>query len=201
MDMTQAAFGLDMQSASRIYFLSPVLNPHVEAQAIGRARRISQRRPVAVQTLVLRGSVEEVVLRRRAEMSAAEVWRCRSILDDRPIYEWILNVGILGMGGEGGGGGGGMGEMARLERPLGVFGRLAGSGLSHPDQDLVEVGGGMGVKGKRNGVVVAEEERKRRPPDEGTMLGVDTSTMDGGSVPVKKRVRVRFAESGDEWED
>ncbi|KAH6854645.1 P-loop containing nucleoside triphosphate hydrolase protein [Chaetomium sp. MPI-CAGE-AT-0009] len=197
MDMTQAAFGLDMQSASRIYFLSPVLNPQVEAQAIGRARRISQRRPVAVETLVLRGSVEEVVVRRRAEMSQAEMWRCRSILDDRPIYEWILNARILpleaGVVGEG--------QMARLERPLAVFGRAVGGGLSHPDQDLVVVGGEVPGGGGRNGVVVPEGERKRRSPGgEGTLPGVGTPVSDGGGVPKKKRVRVRFAESGDEGE-
>ena len=94
-----------------------------------------------------------------------------------------------------------MGEMARLERPLKVFGGLAGRGLSHPDQDLV------GVGGRKNGVVVPEGERKRRPPGEGIMLGegmilgVDTPTTDDGSVPVKKRVRVRFAESGDEGKE
>ncbi|KAK3298830.1 P-loop containing nucleoside triphosphate hydrolase protein [Chaetomium fimeti] len=198
MDMTQAAFGLDMQSASRIYFLSPVLNPQVEAQAIGRARRISQRRPVAVETLVLRGSVEEVVVRRRGEMSRAEVARCRSILDDRPIYEWVLNARILGMGDDGGG------EMARLERPLKVFGTAAGGGLSHPDQDLVGVGGLVLEGGRGDGVAVSvsEGERKRRSPPGGggTLLEVGTPVSDGGGVPKKKRVRVRFAEPGDEEE-
>ena len=65
MDITQAAFGLDMRSASRIYFINPVLNPQVEAQAIGRVRRISQKKPVSVETLVIRGSIEEVIMERR----------------------------------------------------------------------------------------------------------------------------------------
>jgi SNF2 family DNA or RNA helicase len=72
MDISQAAFGLDMRSASRIYFLSPVLNPQVEAQAIGRARRISQQKPVTVETLVLRGSIEEFMVERRKNMTQAE---------------------------------------------------------------------------------------------------------------------------------
>jgi hypothetical protein len=33
------------------------------------------------------------------------------------------------------------------------------------------------------------------------MLGVDVPVTDGGSVPVKKKVRVRFAESGVEGEE
>ncbi|KAL1841372.1 hypothetical protein VTJ49DRAFT_7102 [Mycothermus thermophilus] len=96
MDITQAAFGIDIQSASRIYFIHPVLNPQVEAQAIGRARRISSNtkdsRPVTVETLVLRGSVDEVVVRRRGEITRAEARRCRDILDDKPINNWIRNV-------------------------------------------------------------------------------------------------------------
>lgn len=97
MDITQAAYGLDMKTASRIYFINPVLNPQTSAQAIGRARRISQQKPVTVETLVLRGSMDEVIARRREEMSPAEQRRCKngSILDDKPIYNWILNAKIL----------------------------------------------------------------------------------------------------------
>ncbi|KAL2266639.1 hypothetical protein VTJ83DRAFT_5991 [Remersonia thermophila] len=96
MDITLAAFGIDIQSASRIYFIHPVLNPQVEAQAIGRARRISSNtkdsRPVTVETLVLRGSVDEVVVRRRREITQAEARKCRGLLDDKPINNWIRNV-------------------------------------------------------------------------------------------------------------
>ncbi|KAK4039295.1 P-loop containing nucleoside triphosphate hydrolase protein [Parachaetomium inaequale] len=197
MDMTQAAFGLDLQSASRVYFLSPVLNPQAEAQAIGRARRIGQARPaVAVETLVLRGSVEEVIVRRRAEMTQAEMWKCRSILDDKPIYEWILRAGILPLTGEGEEVPSGEGQMARLRTPLFVFGRGFGRALSHPDQDLVGVNGSPPVGGKRNGVVVPEGGRKRRSP-----AGEGTPVADGGGggdAAPKKKARVRFAESGDE---
>ncbi|KAK3397554.1 P-loop containing nucleoside triphosphate hydrolase protein [Sordaria brevicollis] len=100
MDISQAAFGLDMKTASRIYFINPILNPQQGAQAIGRARRISQQKPVTVETLVLRGSMDEVIARRREEMSPAEQRKCKSgrsvhILDDKPIYDWIRNAKIL----------------------------------------------------------------------------------------------------------
>ncbi|CAI4216383.1 unnamed protein product [Parascedosporium putredinis] len=95
MDITQAAFGLDMWAASRIYFMSPVLNPQVEAQAVGRARRISQQKPVSVETLVLRDSIDEVIVSRRQNMTQAEHRKVKSILDDRPIYNWILNAKVL----------------------------------------------------------------------------------------------------------
>ncbi|WQF77708.1 Putative helicase, P-loop containing nucleoside triphosphate hydrolase [Colletotrichum destructivum] len=95
MDLTQAAVGLDMKAASRIYFISPVLNPQIQAQAIGRARRISQQKPVTVETLVLRDSIEEVIVERKKSMSQIEHWKCKSILDDRPIYNWIRNASII----------------------------------------------------------------------------------------------------------
>lgn len=97
MDISQAAFGLDMRSASRIYFTSPVLNPQVVAQAIGRARRISQKKPVSVETLILRNSIEEVMMDRRERMTQAEHSRIKSVLDDGKIKEWIRNPKIYPM--------------------------------------------------------------------------------------------------------
>ncbi|KAF4512448.1 hypothetical protein G6O67_001587 [Ophiocordyceps sinensis] len=95
MDLSQAAFGLDMREASRIYFINPVLNPQVEAQAIGRVRRISQQKPVSVETLVLKNSIDEVILERKKHMSQAEHRQAKSILDIQPIYEWIQNARIV----------------------------------------------------------------------------------------------------------
>jgi hypothetical protein len=158
MDITQAAFGLDMRSASRIYFINPVLNPQVEAQAVGRARRISQHRRVTVETLVLRGSLEEVIVARRGALTLAEHHKLKNILDDRPIYDWILNARISPLPDVGGGaapppvgsvangtgekdagspsGVPGVRETALLATPLYVFGAGAGR-EAHPDEDLV----------------------------------------------------------------
>lgn len=134
MDIGHAAFGLDMQSASRIYFINPVLNPQVEAQAIGRARRISQKKPVTVETLVLRDSLEEVILRRKEEMTQAEQRKCKSILDDKPIYEWILHPKILPLpqGDEVDG----LAQTAMLQEPQLVFGRGSGR-IIDKEEDLV----------------------------------------------------------------
>ena len=120
MDITQAAFGLDMRAASRIYFISPVLNPQVEAQAIGRARRISQKKPVFVETLVLRDSIEEVIVSRKQNMTQAEHRKCKSILDDRPIYNWILNARVTPLPSLGTHA---VSQMAPLETPQLVFGK------------------------------------------------------------------------------
>ncbi|KAI6785612.1 uncharacterized protein J7T54_005946 [Emericellopsis cladophorae] len=133
MDITQAAFGLDMQAASRIYFINPVLNPQVEAQAIGRARRVGQQRSVTVETLVLKGSIDEVILERKQHMTQAEHRQAKSILDIRPIYNWIKNAKINELpevdSEE-------VSQMAPLQYTHHVFGRGFGR-ATHPDDDLV----------------------------------------------------------------
>jgi Superfamily II DNA/RNA helicases, SNF2 family len=211
MDITQAAFGLDMRSASRIYFINPVLNPQVEAQAIGRTRRISQQKPVTVETLVLRGSVEEVIVCRRKEMTQAEQWRCKSILDDKPIYEWILNVKILEMPGlrEGESESRSEEQMAWLERPLLLFRKGFGRGVEHPDQDLVALKNGSPTRERKGGVNGDEMRRKRNLAyQEDGMHGMSlrlsstsgtsgpATAEDSGLGPRKKR-RVRFAMDDD----
>ncbi|KAF3769343.1 hypothetical protein M406DRAFT_337575 [Cryphonectria parasitica EP155] len=135
MDISQAAFGLDMRSASRVYFISPVLNPQVEAQAIGRARRISQQKRVTVETLVLRDSLEEVIVERKGNMTQAEHRNLKTILDDRPIYEWILNAKIYPLPDvlvEDG-----PAQMAPLKTPQYIFGREFGREQSNPDEDIL----------------------------------------------------------------
>jgi SNF2 family DNA or RNA helicase len=61
MDVRNAAFGLNLPSASRIYFVNPICRPNIEAQAIKRAHRIGQTRKVFVETLVLKDTIEEKV--------------------------------------------------------------------------------------------------------------------------------------------
>ncbi|KAI8822029.1 SNF2 family N-terminal domain-containing protein [Fimicolochytrium jonesii] len=68
MDLRLAAWGIDLSSASRVYFVSPVWQHDMERQAIKRAHRIGATHPVYVETLVARGTMEEAVLRRRGEI-------------------------------------------------------------------------------------------------------------------------------------
>jgi hypothetical protein len=135
MDIDQAAFGLNVQSASRVYFINPQLKPQVEAQAIARAVRIgSTSRRVAVETLVLRGSIEELIIERKRTMTLAEQRKVRSILDDKPIFEWIKTAKIMPLGEEVST----ERQMAPLERPLGLFRRGFGE-TAVGDDDLVPV--------------------------------------------------------------
>ncbi|CAK7200570.1 hypothetical protein SEUCBS139899_003268 [Sporothrix eucalyptigena] len=140
MDLSQAAFGLDMRSASRVYFTSPVLNPQVEAQAVGRVRRISQRhqkeRMLTVETLVLRDSLEEVIVDRRSALTPAEHRRIKTLLDDGPIYEWVRNARIQGQYDDDVDDD--RAQMAPLKWPQFLFGRGFGR-VVHPDEGLVVV--------------------------------------------------------------
>ncbi|OQO08432.1 hypothetical protein B0A48_06302 [Cryoendolithus antarcticus] len=81
MDVKQAAHGLNISSASRVYFVNPVCRPNIEAQAIKRAHRIGQTRRVHVETLVLEGTIEEKMHERSKRMTGIE-HRGASFLDD-----------------------------------------------------------------------------------------------------------------------
>ncbi|PKS06533.1 hypothetical protein jhhlp_007281 [Lomentospora prolificans] len=180
MDTTQAAFGLDMWAASRIYFISPVLNPQVEAQAVGRARRISRQKPVSVETLVLRDSVDEVILSRRQNMTQAEHRKVKSILDDRPIYNWILNAKIVPLPDTPSGA---SSQMASLRVPQLVFGK--GFGRIGPSDEGLMVGTPLSTASElrnTNGI--------KRPHSSGpAYIGLDLNDHDLASRPAR---RVRF---------
>ena len=69
MDVKLAAWGIDLSTASRVYFLEPVWQPAMERQAIKRAHRIGQTRPVHVETLIASSSLEETLLYRKKSIT------------------------------------------------------------------------------------------------------------------------------------
>jgi len=120
MDVKQAAFGLNLSSASRIYFVNPVCRPNVEAQAIKRAHRIGQSRKVYVETLVLKGTIEEKMLERSKRMTRSEHLDAKVLEDDGGIREIIQSARFIPiLDGEKAG----YGQMASLEEPQQLWGR------------------------------------------------------------------------------
>lgn len=138
MNVHQAAHGLHVASASRVFFVNPVWQPNVEAQAIKRAHRIGQIRPVYVETLILKGTLEDQMLQRRKGMTAQEHQKAeKSLLDDDTMSTIIKNAQFIPLS-----------EndthdvsrqVARLSTPLQLFG-LLGKGdqdMDDPDADLI----------------------------------------------------------------
>lgn len=62
--------GLNLTAADTVMLLDPWWNPAVEEQAIARAHRLGQTRPVFVYKLVIEGSIEERLLELQARKSA-----------------------------------------------------------------------------------------------------------------------------------
>jgi SNF2 family DNA or RNA helicase len=54
--------GLNLTAADYVFILDPWWNPAVEAQAVDRAHRIGQQRPVFVYKFISQGTVEEKIL-------------------------------------------------------------------------------------------------------------------------------------------
>ena len=62
--------GLNLTAADYIFLLDPWWNPAVESQAIDRAHRIGQTRPVFAYRLIAKDTVEEKVLELQARKRA-----------------------------------------------------------------------------------------------------------------------------------
>ena len=62
--------GLTLTEADYVFVLDPWWNPAVEAQAVDRAHRIGQQRPVIVYRLVAAGTIEEKVMELKARKAA-----------------------------------------------------------------------------------------------------------------------------------
>jgi SNF2 family DNA or RNA helicase len=68
--------GLNLTAADTVILYDPWWNPAVEAQAIDRAHRIGQTKPVFVHRLIARGTIEEkiLLLQDKKRSLAATLW-------------------------------------------------------------------------------------------------------------------------------
>ncbi|GEQ72306.1 hypothetical protein JCM33374_g5993 [Metschnikowia sp. JCM 33374] len=103
MDLRLASHGLTVVSATRVYFLNPVWQRSIEAQAIKRAHRIGQTKEVFVETLVLRGTLEEEIYRRRlseektsdSQTSNESDLQKKYVIDDTGMQNFVLRHKFL----------------------------------------------------------------------------------------------------------
>ena len=137
MDLGQASHGLHIASASRVFIVNPIWQPNVEAQAIKRAHRMGQKKPVYVETLVLRNTLEDRMLQRRKAMTNQELQQAeKSLLQDTTMSDIIKNEGFIRSASDESTG---YEQMARLETPQPFFARR-GYGVDYSgnaDDDII----------------------------------------------------------------
>lgn len=96
MDLRLGSHGLHLASVTRVFFVNPVWDETVEAQAIKRAHRTGQTKPVYIETLVLRGTLEDQMLRRRKNMTSQELQQTsKGPTSDPEIHAIIKNAAFL----------------------------------------------------------------------------------------------------------
>ena len=88
--------GLNLTAAEYVFLLDPWWNPAVEAQAVDRAHRIGQQRPVFAYRLIARDTVEEKVLelqRSKRDLAASIIQGDNSLIRDlkREDLELLLS--------------------------------------------------------------------------------------------------------------
>ncbi|GBG28199.1 E3 ubiquitin-protein ligase SHPRH [Hondaea fermentalgiana] len=72
MNLSFGSRGLNVTEASHVFLVEPIMNPAIEAQAIGRIHRMGQTRPTHVHRFLVRNTVEERIhkLFRRKRLEA-----------------------------------------------------------------------------------------------------------------------------------
>ncbi|OEL37723.1 F-box protein [Dichanthelium oligosanthes] len=82
-----AALGLDLSFVTHVFLMEPIWDRSMEEQVISRAHRMGATRPIHVETLAMRGTIEEQMLKLLQDSSA-----CRK----------MVNKGTSGIENEGG---------------------------------------------------------------------------------------------------
>lgn len=61
LSVRSGAVGINLTSANFIFMMEPLMNPALDEQAVGRAWRMGQKRPVTVKRLIMRGTLEDSI--------------------------------------------------------------------------------------------------------------------------------------------
>jgi SNF2 family DNA or RNA helicase len=94
MDLKLASHGLTIIAATQVFFINPVWNQSVEAQAIKRSHRIGQVNDVYVETLILENTLEEEMYNMRNEVKDTNNIE---LIDHERIKNYILTFPFLNL--------------------------------------------------------------------------------------------------------
>jgi hypothetical protein len=62
LSVRSGAVGINLTSANYIFMMEPLMNPALDEQAVGRAWRMGQKRPVKVKRLVAKGTIDDTIV-------------------------------------------------------------------------------------------------------------------------------------------
>ncbi|KAL9081689.1 MAG: hypothetical protein Q9159_007130 [Coniocarpon cinnabarinum] len=179
MDIKQAAHGLNLSSASRVFFVNPPWRPDVEAQAMKRAHRIGQTRPVHVETLVLKSTVEEAMYERAARMTRREHLAAKNLEEDEDIRSIIQNSKVIPISPQELIG---KAQMSPLKTPQQVFGRPGRASKNKQGKMEEEVFGNKEDSDNRKSKkkkAMGQSSRKRKGQGKATeSQGVEDETVE-----------------------
>ncbi|KAG7842485.1 hypothetical protein KL941_005149 [Ogataea angusta] len=92
MDVKLASHGLTIISATNVFFINPIWNKTVEAQAIKRSHRIGQTKEVHVETLILDNTIEKEMYLKRSQTKVDET---KELIDNTGMQEYIMRFEFL----------------------------------------------------------------------------------------------------------
>ncbi|ODV86434.1 hypothetical protein CANARDRAFT_6906 [[Candida] arabinofermentans NRRL YB-2248] len=98
MDLKLASHGLTILEATNVFFINPVWNKTIEAQAIKRSHRIGQTKEVFVETLILEKTIEEEMYKKRhSHSNDGDEQLEKNLIDNTGMQEYILRFEFLKM--------------------------------------------------------------------------------------------------------
>ncbi|KAK4703486.1 hypothetical protein P7C70_g2733, partial [Phenoliferia sp. Uapishka_3] len=97
-DAKMGGRGMQLDSANRVIMLEPIWVPDLEVQAAKRAHRLGQTKPVDLQVLVITGSYEDSLLKRRGQLNQIDFLTTKKPQRDSKLSAQYLEPSAIELG-------------------------------------------------------------------------------------------------------